>query len=142
MAWWGWIVAGGLLLAAELLVPADFYLVFLGVSALAVGGLAALGLQPSWLQWVLFAVFAAASTVAFRRSVRGRFREESGAVRDNLVGEWAVLSQTLAPGAHGSAELRGTVWNVRNAGEAPLAAGTRARVERVEGLLLHLRSEP
>ena len=40
MPWWGWILVGTLLLAAELfVVQADFYLVFLGFSALVVGTL-------------------------------------------------------------------------------------------------------
>ena len=37
MPWWGWVVVGAALLGAEIVVPTDFYLVFLGLSALAVG---------------------------------------------------------------------------------------------------------
>ena len=38
MPWWGWITVGALLLVAEItIVDLEFYLVFLGVSALAVG---------------------------------------------------------------------------------------------------------
>ncbi|TDJ16346.1 MAG: NfeD family protein, partial [Deltaproteobacteria bacterium] len=37
MVWWQWIVLGVVLLGAEMMVDAEFYLVFLGVSALTVG---------------------------------------------------------------------------------------------------------
>jgi membrane protein implicated in regulation of membrane protease activity len=53
----------------------------------------------------------------------------------------AVAREALVPGAIGKAELRGSVWNARNAGREALAAGQRARVERVEGLVLQLRAE-
>ena len=61
MPWWGWVVVGAVLLGSELFVTADFYLVFLGIAALAVG-LAALAGWPEvpWQQWALFAVLVAA----------------------------------------------------------------------------------
>jgi membrane protein implicated in regulation of membrane protease activity len=144
MPWWGWVVVGAVLLGAEIVVPTDFYLVFLGLSALAVGLVGAAGLEaPAWVQWALFGVLSVVSLVFFRQQVRARFIERGSDPRvdDTLVGEVATLAETIAPGATGRAELRGTAWNVRNAGPTPLAAGSRARVERVEGLLLHLRAE-
>ena len=39
------------------------------------------------------------------------------------------------------AELRGTAWSVRHDGTQPLARGRRCIVERVEGLMLHVRPE-
>jgi hypothetical protein len=144
MPWWAWVVVGAVLLGAETVVPADFFLVFLGLAALAVGGLAALGLAgPASFQWVLFGVLAVVFLVFFRERVRQRFRVQGSDPRvdDTLVGEVAIVREDLAPGALGRAELRGTAWSARNAGDAPLRAGARARVERVEGLLLHVRAE-
>jgi membrane protein implicated in regulation of membrane protease activity len=144
MPWWGWIVVGAVLLGAEIVVPTDLYLLFLGLSALAVGLLGAFGLDaPASVQWALFGAFSVISLVFFRSRVRARFTERGRDPRvdDTLVGEVAIPAETLAPGATGRAELRGTVWTVRNAGSSPLPAGSRARVERVEGLLLHLRAE-
>ena len=37
MEWWQWVVLGVILLSAEMLVDADFYLVFVGLSAVLVG---------------------------------------------------------------------------------------------------------
>ena len=55
MQWWAWIAIGAILLGSELtLVNAQFYLVFLGISALIVGVLQLAGLVTAdWLQPVL-----------------------------------------------------------------------------------------
>jgi membrane protein implicated in regulation of membrane protease activity len=142
MPWWGWVLIGTMLLAGELfVVEADFYLVFLGVSALAVGLLGAVGLGgPLWLQWLLFAGIAVVSTVLFRQRVYHLLRPPGGEVGDSVVGEWAVARGEIAPGALGRAELRGTLWDVRNAGMAPIAPGGRMRVEGRDGLVLVVRA--
>ncbi len=140
MGWWGWIVAGALLLSSELLVPTDFFLVFLGVAALAVGGvgLAGLGL-PIWGQWLLFGALALVLLVAVRGPLKRRLPKGDPRVDDALVGEIALIHERLAAGAIGSVELRGTQWSARNDDASALEPGARARVERVEGLVLHVR---
>ena len=142
MPWWGWIVVGAVLLGAELFViPTDFFLVFLGFAAIVVGLVGLIGIAlPEWGQWATFAVVAAISLVYFRGWLRARFPHTTRA-DDTLVGEIAVAREALAAGANGRIELRGTTWSARNAGEAALAPGDRARVERVEGLTLHVRRE-
>ena len=62
MTWWGWIIGGAILFAAELaFVNAQFYLVFVGSAAIVTGLLTiAAGLAP-WLQWGLFAILAIVS---------------------------------------------------------------------------------
>jgi membrane protein implicated in regulation of membrane protease activity len=144
MPWWGWIVVGVLLLGAEILVPTDFWLVFIGLAAIAVGLVATLapGLSDAW-QWALFGGLAAVSVLFFRRLVRKRFPSRPGDSRvdDTLVGDAGRALETLAPGAIGRVELRGSVWNARNAGEGPIEPDARVRVERVEGLTLHVRRE-
>ena len=144
MPWWAWIVVGAVLLAAEIVVPFDFWLVFMGLAAIATG-LLELWVLPdaAWVDWAVFGVLAVVSALFFRRLVRRRFVERPADPRvdDTLVGEVGVLQQALAPGATGRIELRGTTWNARNTGPEPLEPGTRARVERVDGLLLHVRRE-
>jgi hypothetical protein len=132
-----------MLLAAELfVVEADFYLVFLGISALVVGLFDLLGLGgPVWGEWLAFAAAAVLSTVLFRRRVYRRLRPAGGTVGDAVVGALAVARGAIEPGARGEAELRGAVWSARNAGAVPIAAGGRARVESVDGLVLNLRAE-
>ncbi len=58
MPWWAWLVLGIGLLGVEMLViDAQFYLVFIGLSAALVGLLALLGIDlPQWAQWLTFSV--------------------------------------------------------------------------------------
>ena len=144
MAWWLWVLLGFALLACELLTPGGFFFLFFGLGAVAVGAFAWFGLgQPDWLEWLLFSVLS----LAFMAPLRGRLVRWSrgpgdlGQAVDSLVGQTAVLLEDLAPGGVGKAELRGTSWNVRNAGAEALAAGARVRVERVQGLLLWVRRD-
>jgi membrane protein implicated in regulation of membrane protease activity len=143
MAWWGWIAVGALLLAAEMgLVDAQFYLVFLGLSALLVGLLALAGLEgPAWSQWLLFAGFAAASFALFRARIYARIQRRSGALPEGVAGETVIASEPIAASGRGRAELRGTQWTVVNAGAEPLAPGDRARVVGTDGLVLQVRAE-
>ena len=57
MTWWAWMILGAFLFGAELLaIDAQFYLVFLGISAALVGVLDLLGIaMPEWVQWLVFA---------------------------------------------------------------------------------------
>lgn len=142
MPWWGWIVVGAVLLGAEMLVVAtDFYLVFLGVAAIAVGGVAwlDLGLSPSG-EWALFAGLSVVLLVGFRARFAAR-RAGSAAPRvdDTLVGERGVVLEAMAIGGPGRVELRGTTWSSRNVGADALEAGAPVVVERVEGLTLLVR---
>jgi len=142
MPWWGWIVVGAALLGAETVVDAQFYLVFFGVAALVTGALTAVGLaEPTWMQWAIFGVLCAAGAATFRRRLYGMLRKSYAEVGQGTVGELAVARAPIAPGARGQVELRGTVWEARNTGTSPIAAGERARVERVEGLILDLHRE-
>ena len=143
MPWWGWILVGTLLLAGELfVVEADFYLVFLGFAAVAVGVLDLAGLGgPLWLEWLAFAAIAGFSTVFFRQRVYKRLRPAGGDVGNSVVGQFAVVPRDLAAGARGQVELRGTAWSARNVGAAALPAGARARVTRVDGLVLEVRAD-
>jgi membrane protein implicated in regulation of membrane protease activity len=140
VGWWGWIVAGALLLAAELMIPTDFFLVFLGGAALAVGlvGLAGINL-PIWGQWLLFAAVALVLLVGVRRRLQRRQPASDPRIDDRLIGEIALIREPLAPGASGRVELRGSQWTACNDDASALEAGARARVERVEGLVLHVR---
>ena len=140
MQWWGWIVVGALLLASELFVPTDFFLVFLGVAALIVGGIGLVGLDaPVWGQWLLFGALSLVLLVAVRGPLKRRMPAGDPRVDDTLVGEIALIHERLAAGATGRAELRGTQWTARNDDATALEPGARARVERVEGLVLHVR---
>ena len=71
VTWWGWIIAGAILLGAELaVVDAQFYLVLVGTASIVVG-LLALGIPAfdSAMQWAAFGVLRSRSMVGFRARV-------------------------------------------------------------------------
>ena len=143
MDWWMWVVAGIVLLALELASPGGFYLFFFGCGALAVGLLTALDWAgPLWLQGVLFAALSLFSVLFFRPPLLKKMQAGASDVEvDSLVGERALVRDEIAPNGFGKAELRGTTWNARNAGETPVAANQSCRVEKVDGLTLWIRAD-
>jgi membrane protein implicated in regulation of membrane protease activity len=141
MAWWAWILLGLVLLGLELLIG-TLYLVFPGVAALAIGLLAFVDAGSAWVEWLFFTVLSLGTMMLFRRPLLGRLKLDGDpGDLDALVGETAILVEPLPPDGIGKAAMRGSSWNVRNAGAEPLAAGQRVRVERVQGLLLWVRAE-
>jgi len=143
MDWWIWVLAGLALLALEVASPGGFYVLFFGVGALAVGLLAALGVAETlWLQGVLFTALSVASLLCFRRPILNKMRahEPVGEV-DTLVGASAVAQGKIVPGGFGKAELRGSTWNARNAGESTIGRDQLCMVERVDGLTLWVRAD-
>jgi membrane protein implicated in regulation of membrane protease activity len=138
MQWWAWIAVGAILLGAELaFIDAQFYLVFVGASAFVVGMLQLTGLSlPVWLQWLIFAVLAATSMRIFRRRIYERLRSRLPVVKSGPAGEIVTLPTSLPPGESCRLEFRGCSWSAINGGSAAIAAGAKARIERVDGLTL------
>ena len=143
MQWWAWIAVGAILLGSELaFVDAQFYLVFVGASAFVVGMLQLTGLDLAmWLQWLIFAVLAAASMLTFRRRIYERMRRGLPAMKGGPAGEIVTLPIELPPGETCRLEYRGGSWSAVNGGHAVIAAGARARIARVDGLTLVVHGE-
>lgn len=141
MTWWGWIIAGAVLLGAELaVVDAQFYLVLVGAAAIVVG-LLALGfpvLGPA-AQWAAFGVLSIVLMVGFRARVYRYLRGHPPEVSTGPAGGTLTLPAALAPGDSCQVEYRGSFWTARNDGAAPIPAGGHARVTRVHGLTLSVR---
>ena len=80
MTWWGWLILGIGLLGVEMFViDAQFYLVFIGASAVIVGLLGLAGIaMPEWMQWLIFAALALIAMLAFRRRVYEKIRGHAG----------------------------------------------------------------
>ena len=142
MTWWGWIIAGAILLGAELtFVSAQFYLVLIGSAAILVG-LAALILPlPEWLQWGLFAPLAVLSMVTFRTRLYRRFAHAMPKVDTGPAGGVITLQVSLGAGESCQAEYNGTFWTVRNDSDTSIPCGSRARISRVQDLTLCVRPE-
>lgn len=142
MDWWIWIVAACVLGIAEMLIPLDFYLLFLGAAAFIVGLLVALFEQLgmaelAWLQWALFAGIALLLLVFGRRLAR-RYIDTSEGLGNasEIEGQEVEIQARIGVGDTGRGLAKGTSWNVRNLDDTPLEAGDRCQVVRRAGLTL------
>jgi len=144
MIWWHWLLLGLLLLGAEMMTPGGFYILFFGLAALVVGAIAWLELVPGEsMQWLLFSGIAIASLLLFRGPLLARIHasEIKHPDVDSMTGEIAIPIDTLAAGAVGKVELRGTTWSARNSGPTPLTKGQRSKVTGMDGLTLLITGE-
>ena len=142
MDWWIWVLGGLVLLLAEILTPGGFFVVFFGAGAILVGALKLVGWGgPAWAEWLVFSVLSVMALALFRDPLMRRFNLKAGKPVDRLEGETALVTEDVAPGGVGKAEMRGTSWTARSTSPVALGRGQRCRVERVEGLTLWLRPE-
>jgi inner membrane protein len=142
MAWWIWLVLGLVLFVLEALTPGGFFLVFFGVGAVVLGLLNLVAADlPFLVQGLLFVGISVVALLLFRRPLLARFQHgmPKGKV-DSIVGETALALDEIPVGAMGTAELRGASWTAQNVGDIPIARSARCRIERVDGLTLHIRA--
>ena len=141
MSWWGWLIIGFVLVSAELLADAGFYLVFAGAAAVCVGILGLAGVDlPVWAQWVAFSTLAIASVVLFRRKLYGRLRGGGGGseLRHPAVGAAVVVDEDVVPGGRTRVRLQGTQWTAVNVGPDSMPRGTGAVVVDTDGVALEI----
>jgi membrane protein implicated in regulation of membrane protease activity len=144
MEWWGWAILGIACMVIEVHLTQDFTLFCVGVAAFVVTAVAAFAVDlPFWSHWLLFSALAVVVLLTVRKPLLGRLRPDRGrdADFDYLLGEVATPSEDLAGNGVGKAELRGSVWTVRNAEPTNLNKGQRCRVTRIEGLTLWIKAE-
>ena len=143
MTWWAWMILGAVLLGAELFaVDAQFYLVFLGVSAAVVGLATLFGVvMPEWVQWLTFAIVALVFFLTFRKALYHKIRGGGQGFENAIAGASVTVKDNVSPGGDARAKYRGSEWTIRNVGDSSIGAGTRAKVVKVEGLTLHVEAE-
>jgi membrane protein implicated in regulation of membrane protease activity len=143
MQWWAWVAVGAILLGSELaFVDAQFYLLFVGASALIVGFLNLAGWLPAiWQQWLLFGALAAISMLTFRRRIYDRLRSKLPSMHQGPAGQTLVIPAELQSGETCRLEYCGSSWNAINGGKSLIPAGGRAHISRVDGLTLVVHGE-
>ena len=140
MTWWFWVLIALLLLSIEFF-STTMHVGFFAVGALFVALLQAfpLGL-PLWAQLAIFTAVSLIALFFIRPVLMRKLRLNETKVVDSLVGEQATAMDDIGISGLGKAEMRGSTWSARNIGPAPVARGERCVVERVEGLVLHIRA--
>ncbi len=141
MIWWGWFVLGAVLLGVELLaIDAQFYLIFLGGSAIVVGLTTFYGVPiPAWGEWLLFAALSLLFLFAFRKMLYERFGGGGVGYNVKIDGDLVLIETDLEPGGETRTSYRGSKWTVVNIGDATIEAGSRVPVEKVAGVSLHVK---
>lgn len=132
---WNWFIAGGLLLALEVMVPGTFML-WLGLAAIATGVIGWI-VSMSWqIQIVLFAILSVISVLLGRRFYPTAVTETDKPFlnrrADAFVGRTFTLDEPIVSGT-GRVRVDDTTWRVTGP-DCP--AGTKVRVERADGASL------
>lgn len=143
MTWWSWMILGALLLGAELVaIDAQFFLVFLGLSAALVGLAGLFGLvMPEWAQWMAFASLSLISMFTFRKSLYEKIRGGAAGFRETMAGGSVTVHVALAPGSETRLDHRGSKWTAKNIGDTEIEEGSKAKIVNVDGLTLHISAE-
>jgi len=140
--YWNWWLLGMILMVIEVLVPGTFFL-WLGIAAFCVGLLLIPFPQLAWqLQWLIFALLAVGSIVAWRLYSKRYPMMSSDPLLNRRAQQYVGRVLTLdAPIVNGQGRSRvdDTTWKVTGA-DCP--AGTRVRVVGTDGIALKVEIEP
>jgi membrane protein implicated in regulation of membrane protease activity len=140
MSWWIWVLVAFALLAIEFM-STTMHVGFFGGGALFVALLVAAGWNGGVAaQLLAFTLSSVIALAVFRPIVVRRLKLNETKAVDTMVGEQATALEDIAVQARGRAEMRGSTWSAQNIGTQPLKKGERCTVDRVDGLLLHLRA--
>lgn len=138
--WWHWIVAGIVLILAELAIP-SFYVIWFGVSALAVAVVLAivpeLSLTAQLAAWTVLSLAMVA--LWFRVFKPGFHKTRIGTSEGEVIGEVGLLVGAVAPFQRGRVRFQRPILGAEEwvcLAEDPIAAGERVRVVAVEGSFL------
>ena len=138
-----WIVVGIALVLLEFVLP-GFIIIFLGISAIAVGMLIWAGMPESnGLPFLLFAGLSVALLVFLRRRFEawfaGKALDPADGVFEDIVGREATVTGgfTAKEQGRGNVLLRGAVWQAKS--EEKLREGDLVTIMARDGILLTVR---
>jgi len=137
---WLWAIAGVVLLIAEVIAP-GFFLVFIGVAAIATGLFAVLFGLGLPLQLILFAIYTWLAVMLGRRFYANRAADSSDPLLNDRAGRLVgkVVTVVAEVDEHnGRVRVGDSEWNARG---GPAAAGTRVRITGIEGNCLTVEAE-
>lgn len=106
----------------------------------AAGALAAMAMALAggavWMQAVTFLVVSAAALTALRPLVRKYLTPRLTATNiDSVIGAIGIVSVSIDNiSAAGQVKLNGMDWTARSSSGDPIPAGTRVKVDRIEGV--------
>ncbi len=144
--WQVWLIAGVLLLVAEMFTP-GFWLACLAIGAFAAAVVGLLPAVGTTIETIVFGVTSLASMVGLRPALSRRFRlGAGGGLRTNvdaLAGKTGVVTERIASGPRpGRVLVDGENWRGSSIDGSVLEPGTRVLVVQVDGTTLIVEREP
>jgi membrane protein implicated in regulation of membrane protease activity len=138
-AWQLWMIAAIVLGALEIKLS-GFVTLWFAVGALMASMVAGVGLglnsQLFVFSLVSAALFGASRTIFKNVFMRDAVHLKTGA--DAMLGQEAVVTETLVEGHGGTVRINGELWMARSL-SGPVSEGERVTVEQIEGLKLWVR---
>jgi len=132
---WNWFIAAGIFFVIELIAPGTFML-WLGLSALAVGIVSQFVVWSWQYQLIAFAVFAVASIPLWRRVARGVEKPVDQPFlnrrADAFIGREFTLEKPIVSG-NGTVRIDDSIWRLAG---PDCAAGSRVKVVRADSATL------
>ncbi len=124
---WAWLVAGGVLLALEILLPGAF-LLWLGLAAVAVGGVLMFVPLDTGLQFALFALLSVLlglfARLVLRYGVSVSDRSTLNKPGNRFKGQLVEVAEPIVNG-RGKVRIGDTLWNAEGPDSVP---GAKVRV--------------
>ncbi len=135
---WNWFILAGILGVLEMVAP-GYFLIWYGLAALVVGGLA-LAVDISWqMQLILYAVIGMGLLIASLRFAGARAGESDRPMLNkrgrSLIGKTYSLVNATANG-RGSVKVGDSIWSVRLEDGTDLGKGDSVLITGVEGTKL------
>ena len=130
-----WLGLMAVFLIVEAASPLHLVSVWFAVGALAAALTAVLG-GAAWLQVALFLVISCGLLAALWPLVRKYIKPKVTATNvDSLIGATGLVTVAIDNvEAQGQVKLSGMEWTARSTSGEPIGAGTRIRVDRIEGV--------
>jgi membrane protein implicated in regulation of membrane protease activity len=137
---WLWMIGGILLLIAEVIAP-GFFLVFIGVAALATGAFTLLFGMPLAFQLILFTIYALVAVMIGRKVYANQTADSTDPLLNDRVARMVGKSVTVieAVDEHsGRVRVGDSEWSARG---GPGRPGERVRITGVDGNCLLVEPE-
>ncbi|MGE5600521.1 MAG: NfeD family protein [Pseudomonadota bacterium] len=137
---WLWMIGGILLLIAEIIAP-GFFLVFIGVAALATGAFTLLFGMPLAFQLILFTIYALVAVMIGRKVYANQAADSSDPLLNDRVARMVGKSVTvieMVDEHSGRVRVGDSEWSARG---GPGRPGERVRITGVDGNCLLVEPE-
>ena len=137
---WLWMIGGILLLIAEVIAP-GFFLVFIGVAALATGAFTLLFDMPLAFQLILFTIYALVAVMIGRKVYANQAADSTDPLLNDRAARMVGKSVTVivAVDEHsGRVRVGDSEWSARG---GPGRPGERVRITGVDGNCLLVEPE-